>query len=384
MQFKSIEGHGNIVSALIGSVRENRIPHGLLFVSPEGAGAIPMALAYANYIACENRSDDDSCGRCNACLKFSKLVHPDLHFSFPVQKNEGDSKTPLLSKFFVAKWRELLLSNPWFGQDDWVDALGLEKKIPQISADEVHEVVKTLQFKPFESEYKFLIMWLPERMNATGANRLLKTLEEPPEKTVIILVTENQEALLTTILSRTQQIRFSPLSVDEAAKTLQKVSGRDADSCKTAVLITDRNIARARRLLEHSEDALEQLNLFRSWMQACYAMNIQELLRITELFAKESREWQKGFFEYALYMVRQSMLGNHSPELAHQTAAEAEFIEKFRKFFHPGNYSTITGYINEASGHVERNVHGKIMFFDLSLLISEVFRKEKAARAEAV
>lgn len=375
MQFRDIVGHAEVIKRLRGTLEEGRISHAQLFAGPEGCGSLPLALAYVQYIACPHRTAEDSCGTCPSCIKMQKLIHPDLHFSLPV--NQEGSTENLHTKPFLNAWRETFIRNPWLGLDDWVESLDIGNKQPFISAFEAHEIVKVLHFKSVESAYKFLIIWLPEKMRAEAANRLLKTLEEPPEKTLIILVSQDYGSLLRTILSRTQLVKINRLGVDEAAQILEKITGANAETCRLAAEIEEGNIVKGRWLVQNSEEADEQLDLFRKWMQSCYGFMIPELLRLTDLFSKESREWQKGFFAYALYIIRQTMLMNHNNQLVHSTRQEAEFIERFRKFFHPGNYSVISEYINEASYHIERNAHSKILFFDLSLLIANVFRKEK-------
>jgi DNA polymerase-3 subunit delta' len=381
MQFADIPGHQSLKQNLVKNVTEGRISHAQLFSGPEGAGALPLAIAFAQFIACTQRTSEDSCGICPSCLKMKKLIHPDLHFSLPV--NQEGSTDSLHTKPFLSAWREAFISNPWLGLDDWVNKLDIGNKQPFISAFEAHELIKSLTFTPVESEYRFLLMWLPEKMRQEGANRLLKTIEEPPEKTLIILVTQDYDGLLKTILSRTQLVKINRLSVNEASLVLHRITGLDEARCRLAAEITEGNVVQGRWLLQHGDEAEAQLDLFRTWMQSCYGFMIPELLRITDLFAKESREWQKSFFAYALYIIRQTMLMNHEAGLSHVTPSEHAFIDKFRRFFHSGNYGVIASYIDDAVYHTERNAHSKILFFDLSLLIADVFRKEKEKAARA-
>jgi len=212
----------------------------------------------------------------------------------------------------------------------------------------------------------------------------LKTLEEPPDKTLIILVTQDYESLLKTVLSRTQLLKVPRYTAQQATEVLVKLSGLSEDRCRLSAEIAEGNISQGLWLLENGEEADNQLELFRNWMLNCYGFNISELLKLTEHFSKETREWQKGFFAYALYMIRQTMLMNHQDSLNRVTENEGNFIGKFRRFFNPGNYATISEYINDASIHAERNAHSKILFFDTSLLISDVFRKEKEKAKQSV
>ena len=376
MQFAEIPGLENLKKRLLQLVQENRIPHAQLFVGPEGSATLPIVIAFAQYLSCENKSDIDSCGTCASCIKFRKLIHPDLHFSMPVNWEKPTSD--LHSQPFLEKWRNELLKNPYLGIDQWVDAIDIGNKQPFISNKEAIEIIKRLNFKAFESEYKFMIIWLPEKMLTHGANRILKTLEEPPEKTLIFLVSQHPEDLLATILSRTQLFKVPAFTPKEAAQVLHTNSGLPIERCTMAAEVAEGNLAQALWLLENSEESEQQLALFRNWMLFCYGFQVGDLLKLTDTFAKEGREWQKGFFAYALYLIRQTLLMNHQPQLNRLTSSERAFLEKFSRFFHPGNYAVISGYISEASFHIERNGHAKIIFLDTSLQISDVFRKEKA------
>jgi len=382
MQFNKIPGQIALKRQLITGVTNSHIPHAQLFSGPEGSASLALALAYVQYIACTNKLPDDSCGTCPSCLKMQKLIHPDLHFSLPV--NWDKSTSDLHTAPFIIQWREACLSSPYLSLDDWTDTIGIGNKQPFISAHEAHEIIKALQFVSVESEYKFMIIWLPEKMRAEASNRILKTLEEPPNKTLIILVTQDYDSLISTIRSRTQLIKIMPFSVEDAAEILVKQSGKDPVACKLAVEIAEGNMAQARWLLENGDEASQLLDQFRNWMLFCYGFRIDELISLTDQIAKQNREWQKGFLTYGMYMIRQTLLMNHQPDLNRITPAETDFINKFRRFFNPGNYAVISEYINDAVLHIERNAASKIVFFDLSLLVSGVFRKEKAANPTSV
>lgn len=375
MQFADIPGHTLLKQRLVLSMQENRIPHAQLFTGPEGSAALPLAIAFAQYVACENKQPNDSCGSCGSCIKFKKIIHPDLHFSIPV--NWEKLTADLHTQPFLEQWRAELVKDPYLGIDQWVETIDIGNKQPFISNKEADEIIRRLAFKPFESEYKFMIIWLPEKMRVEGANRILKTLEEPPEKTIILMVCQQPDELLATIRSRTQLMKVPAYTAQEAAQLLHQQSGLPMERCMMAAEVAEGNLAQARWLMENSQEADQQLELFRNWMLYCYGFQIGDLLKLTDVFAKEGREWQKGFFAYALYMIRQTMIMNHQPSLNRLTTGERGFLEKFSRFFHPGNYAQISSYINDASTHIERNGHPKIIFLDTSLQISDVFRKEK-------
>jgi DNA polymerase-3 subunit delta' len=380
MQFADIEGHHLLKRNLRLSVHENRIAHAQLFTGPEGSGALPLAIAYAQYIACEQRTEEDSCGHCPSCKKFLKLQHPDLHFSFPVIKPD---KSKGLSDEHIGTFREALQRNPYMGLSSWMDTLDAGNKQFQIFADEAHEIIRKLTLVSVEGGYKFMIIWLPEKMRQEASNRLLKTLEEPTEKTLLMLVTENPDEVLGTIFSRCQLHRINAFSINECARVLGHFTQLDQEACLQLAEISEGNAAQAFWLLENQHEAAGQLSLFRDWMLACYQFHIKNLMNLSDQFQKKGREWQRGFLSYALFMIRQTMLQNHQPNLTRMRDDEKAFIEKFARFFHPGNYAEISGYINTSSLHIKGNGNGKIIFFDTSLQISDVFRKEKNAVAKA-
>ncbi len=382
MQFAKIPGQIALKRRLISSVQSGHIPHAQLFSGPEGSAALALSVAYAQYIACESKTTEDSCGKCSSCIKMQKLIHPDLHFSLPV--NWEKSTSTLHTAPFISEWREAFLRNPYLSVEEWGQNIALNGKKPMISAHEAHEIIKALQFVPVESEYKFMIIWLPELMHITAANRILKTLEEPTPNTLIILVTQSFDSLLTTIRSRTQLTKILPFNTAEAAQVLTEQFNADSDKAKQLADITEGNVAEALWMLESGDEAGDLLELFRNWMQYCYGFKIDALVNHAEKLHKKDREWQKSFLSYCLYMIRQTMIMNSDSSLNRLTPQEFDFVNKFRQFFHPGNYEQIVEYIEEAAKQIDRNGSAKIIFFDVSLLISDVFRKEKAAKQNSV
>jgi DNA polymerase-3 subunit delta' len=379
MLFSKVTGHSALKKKLISNANEGRIAHTQLFAGPEGCGALPLAIAYARYLRCENKSVHDACGTCSSCIKMNKLVHPDVHFTFPTIKE--DSKSKGLSAEYIAEFREAFLQNPYLSLENWSEWIDAGNKTPSIYADEANEIIRQIGLVAVEEGFKIFIVWLPELMNVQAANRLLKTLEEPSNKTLILLVSERPQDLLATILSRAQMQKIERYSVDECAQIVAAISGATLEKCQKAAEISEGNASMALWLVENQEESDEQLSLFRSWMLACYNYNISDLLALTNRFQKLGREWQKGFLTYGLFMIRQTMLKNHQASLNRLTDNEHAFLDKFARFFHPGNYEQITVFVNDALLHIERNGNGKIIFFDASLLISDVFRKEKFAKS---
>ena len=245
MLFKDIIGQEEIKKKLIKTVEENRVSHAQLFSGPEGAGSLPLAIAYAQYISCENRSGNDSCGTCHSCFKYSKLIHPDLHFILPVASTPK-VKEPLTDKF-LEEWRVSFIENPYLNPAEWYKAIGLENKQGFINVAESNEIIRKLSLKSYESEYKVVIIWLPEKMNKSAANKLLKIIEEPPSKTLFLMVTENSTNILPTIYSRVQVIRIPKLEEAEILLALQQGFDLEEDNIKNAAYLALR-ILRLRRI----------------------------------------------------------------------------------------------------------------------------------------
>lgn len=373
MQFQDIQGNDGVKRFLIHSVKENRISHGQLFLGPPGSGKLSMAIAYAQYISCKNRTETDSCGVCPSCIKFQKLIHPDLHFVYPVVTS-ASAKKPV-SDDYIAQWRQFVLKSMYHGIDDWYDFIGSENAQGAIFAQESQEIIRKLNLKTFEGEYKVMIIWMAEKMNETAANKLLKMIEEPPEKTLFVLVAENEEQILTTIRSRVQLVKFSKLSTQETQKAL-KQEFPQADDTK----INDASILGAGNFTE-AADILKQFisggnenpdfELFTTLMRESFSSHYDKIISLSDSLAKLGREKQKRFFDYCQRMIRECfMLSSISSELVRMTPAERQFADKFSPFIHQANIANLTELFSEAGRNIERNAYGKLVFTDLALKIS--------------
>jgi len=363
MQFKDIIGQESVKQQLRLSVQEGRIPHAQLFTGPEGVGKLPLALAYAQYVACPNRTAEDSCGVCPSCLQYQQLQHPDLHFAYPIVKTDaGDTCDD-----FAEQWRGLVLDQHYFSLEDWYAALGVETKQGMIYEKESGEILRKLSLKSFGDGYKVMIIWQPEKMNTTCANKLLKLLEEPPQKTLFLLVSEHPDELLSTILSRVQQVRVPRLSEEELAGLFSKDIAHIANGSYLA----------AKRLQESEEDTNQLFEDFvalmrRAWLVAIkkdYAA-LQELRKWSSDMAdaKVGRERQKAFLQYAQKQVRENYIYNlHEPEINYQTAQEANFSTKFAPFINERNVEGIMHELDKAEQQIGQNGNARIIFFDLCL-----------------
>lgn len=371
MLFREVIGQQDVKKRLIQSVLENRISHAQLFLGPEGSGNLALAVAYAQYINCTNRTPEDSCGTCPSCIKYAKLVHPDLHFAFPVASS---SKDPV-SDDYIKEWRELFLSNPYFNPNQWYAAIGLENKQGLISKNESHEILHKLNMKSFEAEYKVLIMWLPEKMNVTAANKLLKIIEEPPAKTLFLLVPENSGMMLATILSRTQLIKIIKIDDQSLFNFIINNYEYPEQQVRDAVKISNGNMNVALRVLQSDDENIENFELFATLMRTCYKKDVLGLLEWCDKICSFGRERQKNFLSYSIRMLRENFMINQGvPNLAMLTVKENEFSSKFYPFINTNNIEAIFNEMSKAMYHVESNGNDKIIFSDMALKLIKLIR----------
>jgi DNA polymerase-3 subunit delta' len=372
MFFREITGLEDIKQTLISAVQKGQIAHAQLFFGNEGSANLAMALAYATYINCENRQPEDSCGQCASCSKINKFIHPDVHFVFPVATTKKVTKDPL-SENFLPEWRNFLKANVYACLTDWCSYIGTENKQPNISAEESRSIIQKLSLKAYEAQYKVLIIWLPELLNITSANALLKILEEPPPKTVFLLVSQSVEKLLSTILSRTQLIRIRSFNNLEIEKVLIQKHGIEARRATQIAYLSDGNLQQALELGKESVN--DNHELFREWMRLCFRANFTGLVEWMEKFAKMSKESQKSLLMYGIEMVRETLVWPYKEaRLVRLEGEELTFIEGFSKVITPAKAEGVYNQLNEACFHLERNASAKIVFLDTSLAISGIIK----------
>lgn len=377
MRFKDIIGHNLVKKNLIDSVKKNRISHAQLFLGDEGSGNLPMAIAYAQYISCENKNDEDSCGTCSSCLKFQKLTHPDLHFVFPVATNKTITKKPISSKF-IQEWRQLVISKDgYITLADLQEQLKTENKQLLIPKDESVEILKTLSLKTYESEYKTMIIWFPEKFNNASANKLLKIIEEPPAKTLFLLVAHDVEQILTTIISRTQLVKIGRINEHELSQELiNKYSIQEPEAYNIARL-SEGNFNQAINIIKQNEIKISFHHMFVSWMRLAFKADVPALINWTEEIASNSfgREKQKQFLTYGLHIFRESLINNYGNSNLNRVAKnEAEFLQKFAPFIHGANCIKLIELFDNAIHHIERNANPKVLFLDVSLKLTKLLR----------
>ena len=386
MLFSEIVGQEKLKEQLVQTVHENRISHARLFLGPEGSGSLPLAIAYAQYVNCTARGEHESCGKCLSCVKFNKLAHPDLHFVFPVVKPKSGKAA--VSDLFIKEWREAVLANPYITYNQWLERMGSENKQGGIFVDESKEILNKLSFKTYEAEYKIMIIWLTEKMNPQTANKLLKILEEPPEKTLFLLIAESADAILPTILSRTQITRVPKIDTQSLAnylvETLQSTSLQsDSRKALNAAHISNGNLAAAIEIMQSSVENDDYLKMFIRMMRTCWQVwskkqAMLDLLSWCEEITQLGREQQKAFLIYCLRMVRENFtLNRQQPSLAYLSDAESDFSQKFNAFIHPDNVQQLATELNTAYYHIEANGNKNIVFLDLVCKIVVLLKERK-------
>ncbi len=375
MFFRNIIGQQDVIQRLLQTVANNRISHAQLFFGPQGSGSLALAFAYARYIHCTARTAEEACGQCPSCVKYDKLVHPDLHFVHPIAL----SKDVRISTDVVTEWRQAILADPYLTLEGWLNRLEAENKQAVIGTEESGEILRKLSLTTYEGEYKIMLIWLPEKMNASAANKLLKILEEPPDKTLFLLVTENEDQLLRTIVSRTQLVKVRRIADDELRRALMlRHEMSESDAAKMAYQ-ADGNYAAALRLLERDEQAAFNLATFQSWMRASLKFDAAKVMAVVDELASIGRERQKHFLAYALDIVRDSLLMNYGdPSLVRLSGEEEAFVKKFAPFIHTANGERFIEELNKAYRDIERNGSPKIVLMDMSFRMNELLNVPKA------
>lgn len=374
MRFCDIIGQEEVKQQLRQAVREGRIAHAQLFAGPQGVGKLALALAYAQYIACPNRTEHDSCGTCPTCVQFSKLQHPDLHFAFPIVKgDDGD-----VCDAFAEKWKGLVTEHKYFDLDDWYRVMGVETKQGMIYEKESSEILRKLSLKSFAGGYKIMLIWQPEKMNIACANKLLKLLEEPPTMTLFLLVSEHPEQLLSTILSRVQEVRVPRLSEETIAVGLRtEYAWLDAEEAQDVAHMANGSYLTALKMMSESEDNQVFFDDFVALMRNAWLVGQKKdysaLLNLRRWSmdmadSKVGREKQKAFLQYAQRQLRENYIHHFgNSEMNYQTKQERAFSTKFAPFIHDGNVEKMMEELSKAEQQITQNGNAKIIFFDLCL-----------------
>lgn len=380
MQFAEIPGLPETKEKLINAVKFNHLAHALLFHGPEGSANLTLALALATFLYCENRTETDSCGTCGSCQRMKRLVMPDLNFAFPViakQKeddkgeDEDDEKTDVLTT-----WRNFVTAQPYGNVHDFIYFNGFEKKQLNISKGAARKMIQALSLMSFEGGYKIMLIWSPEFLHPSAANALLKIIEEPPAKTIFLLVTSQADQLLTTILSRTQKIQVRAFSDEEIRTHLVKVGLCDSKSAEQIAMLADGNLREAYRMINQVED--KQVTQIRDWFRLCAGKNLKEIFEEADKFHKADKEAQKSLLLTGLNVTREILLKNFDlDQLLRTTEEDRVFITKISKnVLNVDHVVKLYDSFNQAHYHLERNGNAKMIFTDLSMDILVMMSKK--------
>lgn len=349
-----------------------------MFLGAEGTGPLPLAIAYAQYINCRQRSEKDSCGVCPSCHKFSKYIHPDLHFAFPVVSSSEDGTKKKLCDDYLPEWRQFLEKSEYFSLNQWITELGAENKQAVIYTNEADIIVRKLSLKSYEAEYKTMIIWMPEKMRVEAANKLLKIIEEPPDKTLFLLVAADAGEILPTIFSRTQIIKIPKIDDQSLAETLTSKHGANRLILQDAILQANGNYLEALDSIEMSDETKLNASLFVSLFRVSYSFKAKEITNWVNRFAELGRESQKVFFNFALKAIREIFVDNINMDKIFRMAKfDREFQERFKFFIDEQNTNYLVIEFEKAAYHIERNAFDKIVALDIIIKIKAMFQNLK-------
>ncbi|MFT4670469.1 MAG: DNA polymerase-3 subunit delta' [Flavobacteriaceae bacterium] len=384
MDFSEVIGQKHLKSHLHKTVENGRIPHAQLFVGTAGSGILPMAIAYAQEVLCRNHAKE-SVSFLSCASKVKKLVHPDLHFVYPVNTNDVIKKNAV-SANFTKEWRQFVLKNPYSSLFDWLQSLGIENKQGNISVNEAQDLLKTLALKSYEGGYKVMIIWMADKMNTECSNKILKIVEEPPKNTLLLLLTEAEENIISTIRSRCQKLDFPLLAEEDITSRLIQNHSVSGPNAKKISRQAGGDLNKALHILNNDSDDIVFEEWFISWVRTAFIAKgnkgaINDLIHWSESIASKGRETQKKFISYCIELFRQALLKNYKADsLLFFESTDAKFsIEKFAPFIHQNNIFEITSALEEAAYHVERNGNPKIIFTDLSIKLTRLIHKKELA-----
>jgi len=373
MKFSDVVGQEEVKALLKAQVDTGRLPHALLLAGDTGSGTLALAVALANYVLCQNKQSGDSCGECAQCAKVDKLVHPDLHFSFPIIKKGNSAVT---CDNYMPDWVAHLAGDKYFDLNDWLEVIGAENKQAVIYESESENIIRKLSLSAYEGGWKVMIIWLPEKMNVSAANTLLKTLEEPSKHTLFILCAEHPEQMLTTILSRTQRIDVPTLSAETLCQALMERRGLDQATAMNVARLSGGSYLRALKQLCDNDNTAEMFDTFVALMRMAYIKDVQALMKWSDSMASLGREEQKSYLSYMQNMLRENFVYNFGySELNFMNAREQAFATKFARFINERNIVQFSQEFSIAQRDIEGNVNGKTVFFNLALRTTQLLRR---------
>ncbi len=366
MTFNDIIGQEEVKQHLIRLLKENKLPHAIMFCGPKGAGKLPLALAYAQMLLCQNPNEEGACGTCSDCLMSSLWTHPDLHFSFPIYKGKSSDKP--VSDDFVQEWRDQIMSTPYFDIEDWLEDIGAENQQITIYVQESDNLQRKLALKSSQGGRKVVIIWLPERMNEQTGNKLLKLIEEPPVGTHFLLVSQEPDLVLGTIQSRVQRINVPALPEEVISQALQERHSMQKDDADLLAHIAQGSYTEAQKRMEHDSEQQMFFELFKQLMRDSYARRIKEMQQWSLTVAELGRERQKRMLDYFQQQLRENYIYNfHKPQINYLGREEEAFSTRFAPFINEHNVVGIMNELSDAGRDIAQNVSARMVFFDLAL-----------------
>ena len=365
--FDNIIGQKEYIASLRTAIDNNRLPHALLISGNEGTGGLALAYAAAQYLICPHRHDGDACGQCPQCLQLGKLQHPDVHFVFPVVRKKNQKEAPI-SLDYMSEWRNAFLNNHYLTLNEWTATSGEENKQAGIFVAEANNIIKTLSVKPFESDYRVMIIWLPEKMNEETANKLLKIIEEPNNMTHFFLVSQEPERIIGTIQSRVQRINLPPIADVDIQQALVSRFNCPQDKAIDYARMSHGSYVEALKLLNDDEERSFYFTKFCEMMRLSYAKKLFDMKEWSEEMSGIGRERQKAYLQYAQQMIRENFIMNfNTPSLNYLNESERTFSSRFHAFVNHNNVAGIMDELALAEKDIMQNVNAKMVFFDLSL-----------------
>ena len=374
MYFHNVIGQDDLKARLTDTARRGIIPHARLFCGRTGSGTFPLALAYARYLNCTDRTDTDACGKCHSCRQYDALAHPDLHFVFPIVADKKRKRT--VCDDYLAEWRAMLTEHTYFDLDEWLDRMETAGKQALIYAEESDQMIRKTSLRIYEAQYRVLIVWMPERMHAACANKLLKLIEEPPARTVILMVSDAPDLILGTILSRTQRLDVRPIEADALARALEQRNGLPPDAARRTAHLAHGDLLAAERSMGDDERQRLFLDFFIRIMRNAWKRDVRAMKQTADELAALSREQQRAFLAYCQHLVRENFIRRfRSDDLNYLRPDEAAFSARFSPYVNERNVFDFAAELADAERHIAQNGNAKMIFFDLTLRITVLLKK---------
>lgn len=374
MYFHNVIGQDDLKARLTDTARRGIIPHARLFCGRTGSGTFPLALAYARYLNCSDRTDTDACGKCHSCRQYDALAHPDLHFVFPIVADKKRKRT--VCDDYLGEWRAMLTEHTYFDLDEWLDRMETAGKQALIYAEESDQMIRKTSLRIYEAQYRVLIVWMPERMHAACANKLLKLIEEPPARTVILMVSDAPDLILGTILSRTQRLDVRPIEADALARALEQCNGLPPDAARRTAHLAHGDLLAAERSMGDDERQRLFLDFFIRIMRNAWKRDVRAMKQTADELAALSREQQRAFLAYCQHLVRENFVRRfRSDDLNYLRPDEAAFSARFSPYVNERNVFDFAAELADAERHITQNGNAKMIFFDLTLRITVLLKK---------